>query len=145
MKDTISIIIALVGITTIFWFLIIFNSPVDKFARRLKSVPLPEKTGYVNRVKKEANLLKSNGDGCDYRVSIKIKSQLSTSELQEYYDQFTIKSPNLSGIRQFFVSYRTTSQHIEVTPTAPYGEYYLLMVEDFGDFPFQLSPIFYCG
>lgn len=88
------IIIAITTILCVTLILFIVAIPVvndnvaKKTAEDILSVPLPEKTDYIES-KYLAGKLVGNGNGMQYFGAILIKSRLTLDELQRYYSGYT--------------------------------------------------------
>ncbi len=85
-KLTGALIIAIISIILLFILSvpIVNNVTAMKVKNRLKEIPLPEKTEYVEAISR-ADKMTGNGNGMQYFGAILIKSKLSVEELDDYY------------------------------------------------------------
>lgn len=90
MKKTAIIIAAvllLVLIVLSFVIVIVNDNTAAGVERELVSLPLPEKTVFVESLSK-AGKLSGNGNGMQYYGAMLITSQIPLEELQNYYNQY---------------------------------------------------------
>jgi hypothetical protein len=66
---------------------IVNNNIARNTAKELSTIPLPDKTEYVERVSLAGKLV-GNGNGMQYFGAILIKSELTLEELKTYYSNF---------------------------------------------------------
>lgn len=85
-KLTGALIIAIISIILLFILSvpIVNNVTAMKVKNRLKEIPLPKKTEYVEAISR-ADKMTGNGNGMQYFGAILIKSKLSEEELDDYY------------------------------------------------------------
>ena len=87
MKKIIKIILIIILTLPLAFLLLVplaNNYSAAKVANRLKNIPLPEKTEYIDSVSAAGKLI-GNGNGMEYLGAILIQSELSEDELNQYY------------------------------------------------------------
>ena len=106
MKKTAIIIAAvllLVMIVLSFVISIVNDNTAAGVERELVSLPLPEKTEFVESLSKAGKLV-GNGNGMQYYGAMLITSQMPLEELQSYYKQYNCdvfiqKTSNIDSLR----------------------------------------------
>ena len=124
---------------------IINNIRLNRFAKQLESCPLPQKTEIVEK-KKECGKLSGCGNGMDFFACILIKSDLSLSELNQYYCgkpfkpakafskhdvQIKIIEPKGKTLKSQFVE-RPTINFDSLKNKKDFSKYYIVMIYDGG-------------
>lgn len=87
MKKIIKIILIIILTLPLAFLLLVplaNNYSAAKVANRLKNIPLPEKTEYIDSVSAAGKLI-GNGNGMEYLGAILIQSELSEDDLNQYY------------------------------------------------------------
>lgn len=90
MKKLLKIICIIVAILPVLFMIsipIANDFSAVKTKNRLKNIPLPKNTQYVEAISK-AGKLTGNGNGMQYFGAILIKSELSKEELSSYYSTY---------------------------------------------------------
>lgn len=84
-------ILTIVVMVAIFLFVlsvpIVNDASAAQIKNRLKEIPLPEKTEYVEAIFR-AGKMTGNGNGMQYFGAILVKSELSAEELNDYYSAY---------------------------------------------------------
>lgn len=85
-----SIILLLIPIIFTVVITVVNDSTAAGVERELVSLPLPEKTVFVESLSKAGKLV-GNSNGMQYYGAMLISSELSLHELQEYYGEYDCK------------------------------------------------------
>jgi hypothetical protein len=93
----------LTAIAGLFWIAgfplpyLINNHRLNSFAEQLNRIPLPPETQKIGPMVKNFGNLGPCGKHGDYYVGFKINSNLSYSQLREFYDNFNIQVPEINN------------------------------------------------
>lgn len=93
MKKLCKIIIYIIGIIISLFMMLIIAAPIVNnysaagIAKKLRNIPLPEKTEYITSVSK-AGKINGNGNGMQYLGCILIKSDLPFEDVKTYYSGY---------------------------------------------------------
>jgi len=73
-------------VTSFLWFFPhLHDKTLNVFSQRLFSTPLPENTQEIERINK-VGLQSGNSDHCDYLAALLLKTALSKSDIEKYYE-----------------------------------------------------------
>ncbi|WP_184755182.1 hypothetical protein [Streptosporangium album] len=87
------------------------DAKLDALIDRFESYPRPPKTYGADGGAEGSIALRGNGNHCDYRVRLTLNTELSVSDLTDYYDRADIAGVE-AGRPSFTVWARQPSKHV---------------------------------
>lgn len=86
----------------------IYNIRLYDFVDKFEDIPLPDDTYSIGQTYQKFGSL-GNGNHCDYFVSKLIVTELTETELKNYYENYTIPPANPNGLMEINDTHRDSS------------------------------------